>query len=218
MKLAHVLPILSLHAAIACRSKPETWPPGLPGGDEKHYGTSKYRRPPPGWKAPSKEEKKAREEFISPHRIITETLEDFMFETTRPKVPYEERLNFGALSVQVAVARASNGILTLEGPYIAEKCEKAMKALDAPTLACSNALSKSEKGRLAKKIRDLTLMFTVYDRNFSQKCENAEVGAPGLPLSLVEDVRWHLEMTSGRYADIDKYCKSKGLNSSDIGE
>ncbi|KAF4439188.1 hypothetical protein FACUT_4265 [Fusarium acutatum] len=217
MKIAYVLPILSLVAPIAC-GKPETWPPGLPGTEEKHLGTSKYIRPPPGWKAPSEEEKKAREEFILPHRSIAEALEDFMFETTRPKAQYEEQLNLGMLSVQVAVARAADGILTLEGPYIAEKCWKAMTALDAPTLACSNALTKVEKGRLAEKIRDLRLMFTVYDYNFSQKCENAEVGAPSLPLPLVEDVRWHLKMTAERYADIDEYCESKGLNSSDIAE
>ncbi|KAG5792890.1 hypothetical protein H9Q69_008062 [Fusarium xylarioides] len=228
MKPAHILPILSLVAPIACRRKPETWPPGLPGNYEKHIGTSKYIRPPPGWKAPSKEEKKAREEFIVPHRSITEALEDFLFETARPNAQYEEQLNLRMLSVQLAAARAGDGILTLEGPYsrdscfdlldyfpkIAEKCWKAMTALDDPTLACSTALTKPEKERLAEKIKDLRLMFTVYDYNFSQRCENAEVGAPGLPLPLVEDVKWHLKMTAERYADIDEYCKSKGLSSS----
>ncbi|KLO85668.1 uncharacterized protein LW93_14283 [Fusarium fujikuroi] len=140
MKLAHVLPILSLAAPIACRRKPETWPPGLPGDDMKHLGTDKYIRPPPGWKAPSEKEKKAREEWIAVHRSVTEALEDFMFETTRPKAQDEEQLNLRMLSVQAATARAAHGILTLEGPYIAEKCEKAMMALDAPTLACSDAL------------------------------------------------------------------------------
>ncbi|PNP86096.1 hypothetical protein FNYG_01152 [Fusarium nygamai] len=118
MKLAHVLPILSLIAPIACRQRPETWPPAVPGDEEKYWGTSKYIRPPPGWKPPSEEEKRAREEFILPHRNVVEALEDFMFETTRPKAQYEERLNLGMLSVHVAVARAGDGILTLEGPYV----------------------------------------------------------------------------------------------------
>ncbi|SCV45474.1 uncharacterized protein FFB14_08674 [Fusarium fujikuroi] len=216
MKLAHVLPILSLAAPIACRRKPETWPPGLPGDDMKHLGTDKYIRPPPGWKAPSEKEKKAREEWIAVHRSVTEALEDFMFETTRPKARDEEQLNLGMLSVQAATARAADGILTLEGPYIAEKCEKAMMALDAPTLACSDALGKEDKERLAENIRDLRLMFTVYDYNFSQRCVNEEVGSPSLPLPLVEDILWHFKMTAERYAGIDEYCRSKGLNSSDI--
>ncbi|CCT64884.1 uncharacterized protein FFUJ_03855 [Fusarium fujikuroi IMI 58289] len=216
MKLAHVLPILSLAAPIACRRKPETWPPGLPGDDMKHLGTDKYIRPPPGWKAPSEKEKKAREEWIAVHRSVTEALEDFMFETTRPKARDEEQLNLGMLSVQAATARAADGILTLEGPYIAEKCEKAMMALDAPTLACSDALGKEDKERLAENIRDLRLMFTVYDYNFSQRCVNEEVGSPSLPLPLVEDILWHFKMTAERYAGIDEYCRSKGLHSSDI--
>ncbi|KLO86261.1 uncharacterized protein FFB20_11629 [Fusarium fujikuroi] len=216
MKLALVLPILSLAAPIACRRKPETWPPGLPGDDMKHLGTDKYIRPPPGWKAPSEKEKKAREEWIAVHRSVTEALEDFMFETTRPKARDEEQLNLGMLSVQVATTRAADGILTLEGPYIAEKCEKAMMALDAPTLACSDALGKEDKERLAENIRDLRLMFTVYDYNFSQRCVNEEVGSPSLPLPLVEDILWHFKMTAERYAGIDEYCRSKGLHSSDI--
>ncbi|CZR36072.1 uncharacterized protein FPRO_03668 [Fusarium proliferatum ET1] len=232
MKLAHVLPILSLAAPIVCRRKPETWPPGLPGDDMKHLGTDKYIRPPPGWKAPSKKEKKAREEWIAVHRSVTEALEDFMFETTRPKARDEEQLNLRMLSVQAATARAADGILTLDGPYsrdscfdllhyfpkIAEKCEKAMMALDAPTLACSDALGKEDKGRLAENIRDLRLIFAVYDYNFSQRCVNEEVGSPSLPLPLVEDILWHFKMTAERYAGIGEYCRSKGLNSSDIGE
>lgn len=118
MKLAHVLPILSLAAPIVCRRKPETWPPGLPGDDMKHLGTDKYIRPPPGWKAPSKKEKKAREEWIAVHRSVIEALEDFMFETTRPKARDEEQLNLRMLSVQAATARAADGILTLDGPYV----------------------------------------------------------------------------------------------------
>lgn len=93
-----------------------------------------------------------------------------------------------------------------------------MMALDAPTLACSDALGKEDKGRLAENIRDLRLIFTVYDYNFSQRCVNEEVGSPSLPLPLVEDILWHFKMTAERYAGIDEYCRSKGLNSSDIGE
>lgn len=36
-----------------------------------------------------------------------------------------------------------------------------MIALDAPTLACSDALGKEDKEKLAENIRDLRLMFTV---------------------------------------------------------
>jgi hypothetical protein len=119
MKLTHILPILSLIAPIACiRQRPETWPPAIPGKEEKYWGTSKYIRPPPGWKPPSEEEKKAREEFILPHRNVVKAIEAFMLETTRPRAQNLEQLNLGMLRVHVAVSRAGDGILTLEGPYV----------------------------------------------------------------------------------------------------
>ncbi|KAF5627471.1 hypothetical protein F52700_8397 [Fusarium sp. NRRL 52700] len=120
MKLAHALPILSLVSpiAIACVHKTERWPPDAPGPEQKFWGLDKYLRYPPGWKPPSKEEKKAREEWIATQRAVTEALENFIFNTTRPKDQYEEQLNLGMLSVHVATARAADGILTLEGPYV----------------------------------------------------------------------------------------------------
>ncbi|KAI1029014.1 hypothetical protein LB505_009234 [Fusarium chuoi] len=117
MKLVHVLPILSLVAPITC-SKNQTLPSNFTGSKEKDWGPAKYDFPPETWKAPKEKEKKAREEWIATQRSVTKALEDLLFETARPKARDEEQLNLRMLSVQAATARAADGILTLEGPYV----------------------------------------------------------------------------------------------------
>ncbi|KAH7166762.1 hypothetical protein DER46DRAFT_646006, partial [Fusarium sp. MPI-SDFR-AT-0072] len=175
MKLAHVLPILTLVVPIAC---------------------GKYDMQPWELKEPTDEEKKAREAWLDTQRDITAACEDLILETTRPKAQYEEQLNFGVLSVQKVTEEASNRLVAFEGPMVrdscydlvhyfpkvVEKCKKALGSLDAPKLACSNALTKPEKSNLGEKLRELRFLFTVYDYNFSKRCVNdTRIKAPPLP-------------------------------------
>uniref|UniRef100_A0A0D2XP24 Uncharacterized protein n=1 Tax=Fusarium oxysporum (strain Fo5176) TaxID=660025 RepID=A0A0D2XP24_FUSOF len=196
MKLAHVLPILTLVVPIAC---------------------GKYSEPPWEAKVPTAEEKKAREAWLDTQRDITAACEDLILETTRPRAQHQEQLNNRVVVVQEVTEEASNRLLTFEGPMVVEKCKKALGALDAPKLACSNALIKPEKSNLGKKLRWLRFLFTVYDYNFSKRCvKDTRIAAP--PLPMVDDIRWYLMNTANAYSDIDEYCKSKGLNSSEIAD
>ncbi|KAI7771618.1 hypothetical protein ACKAV7_005693 [Fusarium commune] len=97
MKLAHVLPILTLVVPIAC---------------------GKYDMQPWELKEPTDEEKKAREAWLDTQRDITAACEDLILETTRPKAQYEEQLNVGVLSVQKVTEEASNRLVAFEGPMV----------------------------------------------------------------------------------------------------
>jgi len=97
MKLAHVLPILTLVVPIAC---------------------GKYSEPPWQAKVPTAEEKKAREAWLDTQRDITAACEDLILETTRPRAQHQEQLNNRVVVVQEVTEEASNRLLTFEGPMV----------------------------------------------------------------------------------------------------